>query len=482
LPPREPDRATQLALLVPAALAGALVWLATRGFGPGLSPDSVQFLAAAKSLALGHGWQRVEGTPLVEWAPLLPLWLALGAKLGMAPLVLARLTGAFSAAGVAWATGLWGVRATGQRGPGLGAGFAVALSFPLLYVSAHLWSDAPFLFLALLGILALGDTRPVFLAALWAALACLTRYLGVTLVLAGAVSLLASRRVKDAIVYSVLAGAPLALWLARNALVSGTATGLREPPGFTWAENLLAFLHGAIDPILPWSWPGAIKLGLVALLAFGGWALLRGAPRRGAGPLALFVFLYAVAVVVVSAFWGADPADIRLALPLAVALLAGACVAATRVGSRSLQVVLVLVAAAWLGRSAVREREQVALYQKQGVPGFGDQAWRASPTLARLRSAPPSPPVYSNAPEIAWLALESPVRLSPRAHLYYSEAARVNDLPVFVAEVRRSSRASLVWFREVNRPSLIGRDTLAGHVTLRPLAELPDGIVDEVSP
>lgn len=484
MPPRGASSTTGLALFVPAALAAALVWRATSGFGPGLSPDSVQFLAAARSLGAGHGWQRVEGMPLVEWAPLLPLWLALFAKLGVAPLVTARATGALSAAGVAWAAGLWTMHAARSRAAGLGAGLVVALSFPLLFVSSHLWSDAPFLFFALLGVLALGesDDRPVLVAAMWAALACLTRYLGVTLIAAGALTLFARRRVRDAFLFAFVAAAPLAIWLVRNAAVTGTATGLREPPGFAWEQNLLALLHGAVDPLLPWGWPGEAKLAIAGLAALGGTSLARRASRTDAGPLALFVFLYALAVVVVSAFWGADRADIRLALPIAVALLAGAWLAASRVGSRPVQIALVVVLAIWIGRSAVRERDQVELYRKEGVPGFNDATWRASPTLAHLRSTPPDAPVYSNAPEIAWLAIEKPVRLSPRAHLFYSESARVDDLQDFVLEVRGSSRATLVWFRDVDRRSLVPRDTLARHVTLSPVADLTDGTIDEVSP
>jgi hypothetical protein len=489
LPPPAPERgSTRLLLLAPAAIGGAIVWMATGPYGPGLSPDSVQFLAAAKSLAAGHGWQRVEGTPFVEWAPLFPAWLALGARLGVvAPLALARLTGAMAAAGVAWATGLWTARATGSRAAALGAALVTATSFPLFHVAAHVWSDAPFLFLAVLGVLALGDTTRtrtgLVVAALFAALACLTRYLGVTLVAAGTLALVMDRRPKHAAAYAALAGAPLALWLTRNALVTGTATGLREPPGYTWGENLLGLAHGAADPLLRWNWPGAIKIALVIVVALLAWLVVRRAPpRREAGPLALFVIFYALAVVIVSSLWGTDRVDIRFALPVAVALVAGAFVAAAHTKTRAARVGIALLVALWLGRSVERDLRTIALYRQSGVPGFEDAHWRASPTLGRLRAEPPSPPLYSNAPEIAWLALETPVRLSPRAHLFYDETVRVNDLDAFVADVRQAQHATLIWFHEVERRSLVPRDSLARRVALRPVAELPDGAIDEVSP
>jgi len=491
LPPREADRNDRLErlfLLGPAALAAEIVWLATGGFGCGLTPDSVQFLACAKSLASGGGWVRVEGAPFVEWAPLLPGWLALGTKLGDAPLALARITEALAAAGITWAIGLWTSRAARSRLAGLVAALAVALSLPLLHASAHLWSDAPFLCFALLGVLGLGDARArpawrtVGIAALWAALAALTRYLGVTLIAAGALALATQRRWKHALGYTFLSLLPLALWLARNAALTGTATGVREPPGATWPMNLSGFLHGAIDPLVPWPWPGAIKLALLGVLAALAWIVLRRESRdEGAGPLALFVFLYGSAVVIVSSIWGSDAVDVRLALPLSMALCAGALLATAKARGRWLRLALLSLVVLWLGRELVHAREVVTLYRQEGVPGFSDRQWTASPTLARLRSHPPRPPFYSNAPEIAWLALERPVRLSPRAHLFYDERSRVDDLDRFVADLGRDSSATLIWFREVDRRSLVPRDSLARRVTLKPIADLPDGTLDEAS-
>jgi hypothetical protein len=492
LPPLEADRAprgTGVLLLAPAGVAFVFVWLATAPYGPGLSPDSAQFLAAAKSLAGGLGWRRVEGTAFVEWAPLLPAWLALGIRLGVPPLALARLTGALAATGVAWAAGLWTARSTGSPTAGVGAALVTATALPLIYVASYLWSDTPFLCLALLGVLALGDARarpgwrPVIVAASYAALACLMRYLGVTLVCAGAFHLaFACKRPRHALAYALLSGAPLVAWLARNALVTGTAAGWREPPGYTWSENLLGLAHGAVDPLVRWNWPGTIKLVLVGGAALVAWLVIRRAPRARAGPLALFVALYALAVAVVCSLWGADRVDTRFALPVSVALVEGAFLAGALAKSRAARVGFLLLAALWLGRATVRDVRTVALYRESGVPGFGDRKWRASPTLAKLRSDPPAAPLYSNAPEIAWLALERPVRLSPRAHLFYSPSARVDDLDPFVAEIRRDARATLIWFPEANRGALVARDSLARRVTLRPIAELADGTIDEVSP
>jgi len=189
-----------------------------------------------------------------------------------------------------------------------------------------------------------------------------------------------------------------------------------------------------------------------------------------------------LAVIIVSSIWGSDPIDIRLALPLSVALIAGAFVAAAHAPGRVARVALAILALLWFTRGLARDTEFVALYRRDGVPGFSDRHWRASETLARLRAAPPRDPVYSNAPEIAWLALERPVRMTPRAHLFYDPASRVNDLDAFVAGLDRASPATLIWFRAAERPALVRRATLAQRVSLRSVATLSDGAIDEASP
>lgn len=480
MPPLAADRRAPpaaIVLLASALLAGALVWQATSEYGPGLSPDSIQFLAAARSLAAGPGFRRVEGTPFVEWAPLVP------AMLTVLP---ARALGIASAAGIAWAAGLWVYRRTRSVRVAAMAAAAIAVSFPVIFVASHLWSDAPLLFLALVGVLALERAReghPVALAAIPAALAALTRYLGVTLIAAGVVTLLLERRpdrLRRAVLYGWLASLPLVLWLVRNVLATGTATGDREPPGFSLAANVAQLAHAVIADLVPWSWPGGIKLALCAAALVGGWLLSRKG-ARSVGPLMLFTLFYALAVVIVASVWGSDRIDVRLALPVCVALIARAFVAGSRARATWLAYALGALALVWMGRSYIETRRHVDDYARGGVPGFGDILWSTSPTLARLRSEPPTGPVYSNAPEIAYVALGREVRRSPRAHLFYAKGVAVPDLEEFRRALAREGAATLVWFSDAGEDRFVTPPELARVADLREVAHATDGALYSVA-
>jgi len=480
LPPRAADRPAlraAIVLLAPALLAGALVWRATSEYGPGLSPDSMQFLAAAKNLAAGHGFRRVEGTPFVEWAPLVPLLLTV---------VPARALGIASAAGIAWAAGFWVFRRTRSMRVATMAAAAIAVSFPVIFVASHLWSDAPFLFLALVGVLMLErarEGRSVALAAIPAALAALTRYLGVTLIAAGIVTLLLERRpdrLRRAVLYGWLASLPLVLWLVRNVLATGTATGDREPPGFSFATNVRQLAHAVTADLVPWSWPGTIKLALCAAALVGGWLLSRKG-AKSVGPLMLFALFYALAVVIVASVWGSDGIDVRLALPLFVALIARAFIAGSRARATWLAYALGALALVWMGRSYIETRRHVDDYARGGVPGFNDVLWSSSPTLARLRSEPPNGVVYSNAPEIAYVALGRDVRRSPRAHLFYAKDAAVPDLEEFHRALAREGPATLAWLDDAGEDRFVTPPELARSVAVEQVARFDDGSLYFVS-
>jgi hypothetical protein len=124
---------------------------------------------------------------------------------------------------------------------------------------------------------------------------------------------------------------------------------------------------------------------------------------------------------------------------------------------------LAVLAIGWIGRSYVITRRHVTEYARIGVPGFGDAHWRASETLQRLRASPPQGVVYSNAPEIAYVALAREVRRSPRAHLFYARESRVTDLDEFRRALSREGPATLVWFAEAGEDRFVAPPELAAE-------------------
>lgn len=253
---------------------------ATR-WGAFLSDDSFWYIFPAQQALLGQGFN-----PTRSFAPGLSLALTLLGWLGLAPLAGVRWLNAalfginiFLAGWIVWRCG------GGKLGAGL-AGLVTLLSDVLL--EAHGWamSEALDLTLTLLAVLAFQQftRRPRWgwfaAAALSAALACLTRYAGITIVAALALGLLvygpARRfwsRFGQAVAFGAASLLPMAAWMLRNRLVTGQALHYSD---FHWAWPTLENVRWFFYSTLSWFIPGrlvrgheiAAGLAVLALLLF----------------------------------------------------------------------------------------------------------------------------------------------------------------------------------------------------------------------
>ena len=163
-------------------------------------------------------------------------------------------------------------------------------SLALNHVATSLLTEALFILFALLALMRLesflnrdGGWPALLLSAIFAALAAVTRYMGLALILTGIIMLLAHRRspalarLKHAAAWGACACAPLALVLVRNQAVSGTLAGSRhnvsgQPLLDSLAQAVEVFRLGIL-PTAP-AWSGYLLLAL-AVLAASGVALVR---------------------------------------------------------------------------------------------------------------------------------------------------------------------------------------------------------------
>jgi hypothetical protein len=94
-----------------------------------------------------------------------------------------------------------------------------------------------------------------------AALASLTRYVGVTILATGILILAWRREWKRAICFGILASLPLAIWIGRNWIYTGTLIGLRVPSPFGVGEVVSAYYH-----VVGW-W--ALEIGAIFGVCYG---------------------------------------------------------------------------------------------------------------------------------------------------------------------------------------------------------------------
>jgi hypothetical protein len=237
-------------MLAAPVLAAALVLIATR-HDPLLSPDSITYLSAADHVRAGHGFTDFTGKSLAVFGPIFPLLLAPGGR----SLVWATVVGATS---IAAGGALMAVLLQRRVRPitALAGALALGASQGLVRVASVVWSEAPYVAIALAMLVVLSrwpiTMRTATIGGLLAGVGFLTRYAGVGLMATGAVMVAASAwraADRDALMKRLAAFAVGALgisavWVIRNLIESGQALGPRFEGGA--AESLSQTIRFAL--------------------------------------------------------------------------------------------------------------------------------------------------------------------------------------------------------------------------------------------
>jgi hypothetical protein len=245
--------------LLPAAAGVCVVLLATSRYGIGLTPDSAAYIGAARNLNAGRGVFSYDGTPMASYGPLYPMTLALIGRiaaadaLAVAPFAHALLFGllVFSAG--------WLGRIYRPDGPALPLllSLAALVAVPYFDIAVTAWSELLFLQFSLGVSLSAGAymarprRRTLALLTLFSAAACLTRYLGVTLVAAGALAILLAGpgrlrgRLGWVAGYAAFSLLPVGVWMLRNYRLTATFFGERVAASQPLRTHLLALFETA---------------------------------------------------------------------------------------------------------------------------------------------------------------------------------------------------------------------------------------------
>lgn len=198
-----------------------------------LERDSPLYISVARNLLEGAGFIDLYGNNLVTAAPLFAMVVALVSSVGIDAITAAAYVNAVIFGLITVATTTWLRRHIESRFLILWAGCAVILSVLLARSSAAVLTDSLFILLVILSLAALDrflDTSKwsaLALAAMWIALACLTRYIGVTVFITGWLILLMQsdspirQKAKHLAVYSAIAMAPVSGWMLHTYNVSG---------------------------------------------------------------------------------------------------------------------------------------------------------------------------------------------------------------------------------------------------------------------
>ena len=510
------------------ALAFGIVVTATASPGPGLDPDAMSYLGAAKSLVRSgvyrvptSSWAASDSSePLSHFPPGFSTAIAVPVAAGLSPVQSARLLVALAAFCTWTGVVLLVAGAAGTR-VGMMTALAALATPALLNVHLSVLSEPLFLtalVAALAGMVTMADPRldargrrrgAGIQAAAWTGLAVaaavMLRYVGVSLVAAAAVAALVGpgirrRRWGARIVRCGLVAIPaacvLGAWVVRSTRLAG-ATSVREFGVYGHlGDTVREGLRTATDWLVPagcgdWRVPVAIALAICAVgLAADAWrqrhrgsdaaAWLRQNPtidpRRSAVLLAALTLVgLSYLVVVVASRVLADPNipfDDRILAPLILLaeIAVGVGLARWWPGrTRAAHLSVASVVAAWFVASVVTSSARV-VYALEDGNDFAGSDWRESPTMGWVQAPDGGATrvLYSNWPSA----------------LYFRAGRAAHDLPdvTDALTLRRfrdrltRSHGVLVGFSSPNT-DLASPDTIARILALRVVARFSDGAV-----
>ena len=498
------------AILAAGVIAAGLSFLAAQPY-PGATVDSGEYLSVAEGLLQGDGLTmpyagydeafRViepgERVPMTQFPPGYPVVLAATQKLGLGSLDGARIVGAIcfgisaALAGflVSWETkSLTAIAIT--------AGLMV--SADLVIVHSMVWSETVML-AALIGAVAVtlrylrgGGLADLVVAGALSVIASITRFVGVSAIVAVAfVLLIASRgsltrRATRAVVFAVLCIAPTVAWFVRNATILGRPSekelGLYVP-GFDHVAQMLATFGGWVVP-----WKAAMPFVGGALLligaVFGTRRLVRASKEARLpsvpGLCVLFGSFYFAFVVASRTLLDQNIAfDFRILIPLYVLTVVGVCSrfsAIPRWGS----VLLIILATA----SLVRGLDATRSFSDLSVAAYTGDAWRASPTLRHAGDLPPDTMLITNAPDPLWIWHgKVSVIVPPRSSLYSGEANEgySRDLAEIHAATRCRDAVVVFFDQPTRKPRRYIEPLLVRALGLEKTHRFSDGEIYEVS-
>lgn len=475
--------------------------------GPGLSPDSVNYLSTGLNLAGGQGLTTYSGETLTVFPPGLPAVIAAGELLGLGADWTVRLLNAVSFSAIVVLGAVLLARHIADLRLIIGATAFIAVSVALLAVSSMAWTEAPFIVVTLAFILLLERTlaeparwRWVAVCALLVWVAFVLRYAGVSLVAVGGATLLVGLwrgnrvvAVRNAVAFGVLAVVGPLAWMLRNRSIDETLMGPRYPSTDTPAQVGYRIVRTVSEWLAPVPVPGPL-LGLIGIGLLGGLvgSIIVVWRRRGAEqpnpfpvsllPTAVFGLGYTAYLALAQLTTAFDPINSRLLSPIFIPLVVAVTVAIDRMAvltpgrlRRATAVVLIGVVAVQGASFAI----DTVRWGTDGK-GFATLKWQESELAAAAAKLPDQASVYSNRSVGLWAATgRAPLLDAPRATAYRS--SQETPVPGAFIEAADCGETYLAWFTESAKKAGPPEE-LTEVVTLTPVSEFDDGTLYRLGP
>jgi hypothetical protein len=503
--------------LIVGIVSGLFLLIATQKFGLGYTNDSINYMRIAENIWLGEGFYYSNGVPFVRYAPLYPMLLSISHLFGVDTLTFARaihifLYGFFMAILVYW------FRRLGNSGFTLILGSIILLgSRPIFMMSSKLWTELFFIILSSIFIisfskyLACQDKRRVFFAIsiFSVMLACLMRYIGITLILTGSILILVKSsgwktKISDLFAFGFLSSLPTGFFVLRNYWLTSTLIGDRYPSNRSIWFILSNVTTSISNLFIPAIFPKIILIIsffpiIITLIVMMIWIMKHSKDRPYLiwcvssaitfSSIYIFYLIFSAKMVgfnsLLTRFFSVVYIPIVLIFLIYLTLLydrKGSTEESITKQSKNSQLlkkvfsVVIFLVSIFL----VSTIGYYTYYYYENSPGgLGDPEIRESEMVSYVLKEKPEGKLYTNIPNAFFSTeLDKKVHYYPRK-TYEASDVSPDDLPQFNKTLKYRDSAVIIWF-DIDHDYLFPIDELKTMYEFRIIREFRDGIVYRV--
>jgi len=480
-----------------ALIGGVLIILYTNHNGLGISPDSIYYTSASDAWVKGNGWIQFDQTPLVMFPVGYPFLLGVlhfifpQSIIPIMPFVNAHLF-----AIVILLSGVMLEKINLSKWFKWILLLLIVFSPTLIEIYSMLWSETLFIVEILVFIFCAqtyftsANFKNLLMVSLVAAIATITRFAGVTLIMTGGLLLLLDNRlsllqkIKELFIFGCVSSSLLIINLSRNLYLTNTLTGIRQKGQTPFATNLK--LVGEV--IADWL-PGthfiigfSQIIGAVFIITLGSiflYRIIKGLTHNSYEKIAATFSIVFVSFMLVSATLSRyEPINSRLMSPLYIPFLFTLSFygmsliewLGSKIFKKITQWAIYILSLVALYEFGVYDQANYLEVHEGGIGSYSDDDWAFSPLLKELQVNHSyfqmGQPVYSNASHaVYYYAHENLSILPEKVHSQKVEA--FNQLPQNI----------LIWFYNEENFDLLSLEEIKTQKNLTVLKQFKDGII-----
>lgn len=483
--------------IIAALIGGVLIILYTNHNGLGISPDSIYYTSASDAWVKGNGWIQFDQTPLVMFPVGYPFLLGVLHFIfpqGIIPIM--PFVNALLFAIVILLSGVMIEKINLSKWFKWILLLLIIASPTLIEIYSMLWSETLFIVEILVFIYCArtyftnANFKNLLMMALVAAIATITRFAGVTLILTGGLLLLLDNRwslqkkIKEFFIFGCISISLLVINLSRNLYLTNTFTGIRQKGQTPFTTNLK--LVGEV--IADWL-PGthfiigfSQIIGSVFIITMGSIFLYRTikglTPNSYEKIAATFSIIFASFMLVSATLSRYEPINNRLMSPLYIPFLftigfyGKSLVQLVRNSflKKITQWAFVILSIISLYEFVVYDQANYVEVHEGGIGSYSDDDWAFSPLLKELQVNHSyfqmGQPVYSNASHAVYYYAHENISILPeKAHA--QKVVMFNQLPQNI----------LIWFHNEENLDLLSLEEIKTQKNLTVLKQFKDGII-----